>query len=405
MTRKSGSLFSGFGGADIGARLAGFTTVWGIEYLDEIATVARSNGLPVQTRDILDCDPNGFEKVDHLHASPPCPNFSVAKVGAEETEHDIALADKVAEFITVLRPRLVTIENVPAYVKSKSYKRILKALSDCGYMYDAQVLNSADFGVPQTRKRLIVRAIQGALIPQLPEPVPWVGWYAAIEDLLDTLPESKFADWQMARLPDYLGETALVTNLKDLQSVKASVMTIDQPSTTIRTGYRPSWVERAFIANTNTSERGDVLREENRPAYTVTGEGSIGRSRAFITDARNGRMDGGGVTAIEAEKPMFTTVASNGPNRYRAFIVGDQEGQTRNETEPSNTIRSFSGGGAVPRAWLSEGRVVSMTPRALARFQSFPDWYKLPDKKALACKGIGNAVPPLMMAKILEAMQ
>lgn len=45
-----------------------------------------------------------------------------------------------------------------------------------------------------------------------------------------------------------------------------------------------------------------------------------------------------------------------------------------------------------------------MTTRALARFQSFPDWYQLPDNNSLACKGIGNAVPPLFMEKMYNAL-
>jgi site-specific DNA-cytosine methylase len=56
------------------------------------------------------------------------------------------------------------------------------------------------------------------------------------------------------------------------------------------------------------------------------------------------------------------------------------------------------------RAWLSQGRVVKMTPRALARFQSVPDSYVLPDKSSLACTVIGNMVPSLMMQKIVEPL-
>jgi site-specific DNA-cytosine methylase len=45
-----------------------------------------------------------------------------------------------------------------------------------------------------------------------------------------------------------------------------------------------------------------------------------------------------------------------------------------------------------------------MTPRALARFQSFPDDYQLPPLKRLACKIIGNAVPPVMARAMLESV-
>jgi site-specific DNA-cytosine methylase len=43
-----------------------------------------------------------------------------------------------------------------------------------------------------------------------------------------------------------------------------------------------------------------------------------------------------------------------------------------------------------------------MSPRAVARFQSFPDSYQLPVKKSLAGKIIGNAAPPLLMQRIAE---
>jgi site-specific DNA-cytosine methylase len=43
-----------------------------------------------------------------------------------------------------------------------------------------------------------------------------------------------------------------------------------------------------------------------------------------------------------------------------------------------------------------------MTPQALARFQSIPDSYELPEKTSLACRIIGNAVAPLLMEKIIK---
>jgi site-specific DNA-cytosine methylase len=75
----------------------------------------------------------------------------------------------------------------------------------------------------------------------------------------------------------------------------------------------------------------------------------------------------------------------------------------RNSQEPCYTV-SASIEKRAARAWLSQGRVVQMTPRALARFQSIPDWYKLPDKNGLACTVIGNGIPSRMGARIIEAM-
>ena len=57
-----------------------------------------------------------------------------------------------------------------------------------------------------------------------------------------------------------------------------------------------------------------------------------------------------------------------------------------------------------PTRAFDGGRVVTMTPRALARFQSFPDSYVLPDSKTLAAKIIGNAVCPLGYQRIAEGL-
>jgi site-specific DNA-cytosine methylase len=46
-----------------------------------------------------------------------------------------------------------------------------------------------------------------------------------------------------------------------------------------------------------------------------------------------------------------------------------------------------------------------MTPRALARFQSVPDDYTLPDANGLACEIIGNGVPPLLAKAIMESIK
>ena len=66
-----------------------------------------------------------------------------------------------------------------------------------------------------------------------------------------------------------------------------------------------------------------------------------------------------------------------------------------NAEEPAPTCVASDTVKSNTKAWLEQGKVVMMTPRANARFQSFPDSYILPDKKSLAQKIIGNAVSPL----------
>jgi DNA (cytosine-5)-methyltransferase 1 len=368
------SLFSGFGGADVAAIAAGCKEIWGVEYDNKIADVARLNGLNVITADILDCDPNDFERPDILHASPPCPNFSNAKTGGEETPHDIALADKVAEFITVLLPDFFTLENVFGYRNSQSWEIIARALLFHGYQFSYWHVCTADFGVPQTRRRMIVIARRDGIRPMLPPATHaenpeaglfgtlkrWVGWYEAIEDLIPGLPESKFAKWQLDRLPKEYGT---ILSCRDVP---------------------------------------ETSRHDFEPSNTVTAD-AHGKYRAFIVDDGNSK-DG---TVKSQERPMGTvrTLASGGA-LSRAFIVPGGNASSfsvRNEGEPARTVESVNRVGNIGRAYTS-GRVVQMTTRCLARFQSFPDDYILPENKALVCRGIGNAVPPLFYQRLVESL-
>lgn len=293
-----GTMFTGFGGVDIGAMSAGLTPLWGIEYRADVAAVANHNlGDYVMVADVRNVDYAMLPHVDVLHASPVCTRASVANPNAEESDEDITIADAVTRAIDAVQPDIFTLENVWQYRNFASFRNILDTLGRNGYMYDFEHVNAADFGVPQTRKRMILRAVRGLLSP-LPLPVPWVGWYAAIEDLLDTLPESKLAPWQSARLPTEFTNIVLI-------------------------------------------------------------DGDSGM-----------------------EKDGTPTV--------------------RNCTEPSMTIRS----GRMPphRIQFKCGKVVLLTPRILARLQTFPDSYELPTQRNFAAYGIGNAVPPLLYQRIIEGL-
>jgi DNA (cytosine-5)-methyltransferase 1 len=109
--KTTGSFFTGGGLFDIGAIAAGYTPIWGVEKEDKIARVARSNSLPVTTADVTSLDLCGLARPDHFHASPPCPNFSIAKADGEETELDIAMAEAVCRALVHFKPDTFTLEN------------------------------------------------------------------------------------------------------------------------------------------------------------------------------------------------------------------------------------------------------------------------------------------------------
>lgn len=408
---KGGTLFSGGGGFCLGMVAAGLEHAWGVEYDDRIAQVARDNGLNTITADILQCDPSAFEPVDFLHASPPCPNFSNAKANAEETDNDRALAAKVCEFITELRPSIFTLENVYAYRKSKSWQRIAKTLLTHGYQVNYWHVNMADYGVPQTRKRMIAIARRDGITPMLPpathseSPVnglferreKWVGWYEAIEDLIPTLPDSEFAPWQLERLPDeYTNHLVHGTN--------ANGITTNCPyspaSVVVASLHSKAVMPRAFIVPGGNATSFSI-RESNEPARVVGDVDRVGNmARAFIVNGTP-NDNGASVTACAETVPSFTMTASVEKRPLRAFVVNDSDSKSPIRQQEKSHATVMASGAENNKAYTN-GRVVKMTVHALARFQSFPDSYQWPDSNGLATRIIGNAVPPLFAQRLVE---
>ena len=388
------TLYSGGGGADIGMHDAGIDVRWGIEYDGAIAEVARNNDLPTRTADVTEVDPQALESVDCLHASPPCPSFSIAKTGAKETEHDIELARCTATIIRAVQPRFFTLENVWKYRQSVSWAHIRENLNGMGYEWNAWHLNAADYGVPQTRKRMIVAAVQGGPRPSRPQPThskpeainttdlfgftprPWVGWYESIADLVPDLETTELAPWQKKRLPDELKETTIV--------------------------------------NTNCSGDDGAsvrCREKGAPTFTVKPPDN-GRLRAVLIDGQNtnptasGKREDRTLAMRESNAPANTVNANQHKGVGRAVLVPGGNASSfsvRDSDEPSRTVGDTRRVGNIPRA-ITTRRVLQLTPRCLARFQTFPDWYELPERKALACRIIGNAVPPLLMQRLYESL-
>ncbi len=409
MVKRAFVGFAGFGGVDIALRGAGYDVV-GVEIDDAIAQVARDNGHNTITADILDIDPRDYTGWELMHFSPPCPSFSIANQQSSESEYDILLAEKITQFIAIAQPRLFTLENVYQYRKSESWRRIIQVLFASGYMVDVGHLNAADYGVPQTRKRMIVRAMRNGFVPYMPPAMPWVGWYEAIEDLLPTLPDSQFADWQLMRMPDELKTMLMMTsNTNKLASDSVQGrgwLDIEQPSNTVNT-YSNGSMPRAFLLGNGQRSAPKLAHQ---PADTITSNSNQMGIRATLVNGQNSST----ARNRAVDEPAMTVTALH-KGFPRAFIVDCQKSGTpdkdnglrgltiRESTQPMFTVTSTATKRTV-RALTDVGRVVSMTPRALARFQSMPDNYILPKHNKLACKGIGNAVPPKMYEAVLRSL-
>lgn len=191
-------LFAGGGGIEAGMVQAGIRPVIAVEFdpsKPELSQAIALNhhrnfskyGCRVIQLTVQEVARLGFigfkSRPDYLHASPVCANFSqahTAKAGkGGETTDDLTAAIAVAEAIRQLQPRVFTLENVPRYQNSQSFAIILSALEQEGYSVDYSVVNMADFGLPQARRRLVLIASRGFHVA-LPSGATPCGWYEAI---------------------------------------------------------------------------------------------------------------------------------------------------------------------------------------------------------------------------------
>jgi site-specific DNA-cytosine methylase len=116
-------------------------------------------------------------EVSHIHASTPCQGFSDANRtpgGGKLGEHNRNLIRTWVESIRIYRPCTASFENVPGLLKTqhRRYLREMVAqLLELNYNVRKCVLDAADFGDPQHRKRVFLLVSRKGIMPPK-EPVP-----------------------------------------------------------------------------------------------------------------------------------------------------------------------------------------------------------------------------------------
>lgn len=151
-------LFAGAGLFSHAFRVTGCRIVRAIE-IDPIAseTYARNVGPHVEVGDVSRLQPVGC--CDILIAGPPCQGFST--LGARRAgDPRNALCFQVVRWAKTLRPRVVVIENVAAFLESDEWQSLRRRLKRLDYELNAFVLDAFDYGVPQHRRRSFTVAFQ-----------------------------------------------------------------------------------------------------------------------------------------------------------------------------------------------------------------------------------------------------
>lgn len=200
------SLFSGGGGWDAGAQMVGLRPVFSVEMDPDLAewhhrvfggltlaqSVATVNWPAVRAE---------IGRVDVLASSPPCQDYSssgrmqaaLAKkrgtVRGDRSFCDPLVGLHTLDAVDALEPRVVLLEEAPAYADSQVFRKIVQGLEVRGFAVDFKKLELHRYGLPSSRRRLFMRAVREGSLPPWPEPLPRIlTWHDAIFDLIPSLP-------------------------------------------------------------------------------------------------------------------------------------------------------------------------------------------------------------------------
>lgn len=194
------SLFSGGGGLDLGFVTEGYDIIWAIDNdKNAVATYQANIGNHVICADINHIDIGKIPPADVVIGGPPCQSFSLAGNRNVEDERG-QLVWQYIHIIAQLQPKAFVFENVIGLLSAKNAQGekiidLLKiAFKKIGYTIERQVMNAADYGIPQRRKRVIIVGLKNTKF-EFPKPThsedgKHLKRYVSVEEALGDLPEA-----------------------------------------------------------------------------------------------------------------------------------------------------------------------------------------------------------------------
>lgn len=162
-------LFAGCGGLTLGLKKAGFRVVAAID-IDPLSVEtykANHKEIEVWQKDIRTLTVSNIKRklrllkcdLDLLAGCPPCQGFSSVRTLNGSRKVSDPRNDLVFEFLRFvkeLKPKAIMMENVPGLAIDRRMEVFCEELKYLGYVYECKVLNAAEYGVPQRRRRMIL---------------------------------------------------------------------------------------------------------------------------------------------------------------------------------------------------------------------------------------------------------
>ncbi len=302
--------------------------------------------------DIIDkrLESMGEEKIDLIIGGPPCQAYSL--VGRARDEFSMEgdprnfLYKMYIRFLSKYQPKAFVFENVPGILtafKGELFKNLKAYMKRVGYNIEAKKIDAKDFGVLQSRKRIIIIGWRKDLIFQYPEVIENDMKYK-VQDLFNDLPAINAGEVYC----DKIYASPLNETLREMK-------------------IRDKWdIVTHHIARSHIQRDLDIYK-------IVVDKWNKDKERMKYTDFPEKLRTHKNLTSF---LDRFKVVAGN--QNYSHTIVAHIAKDGHHYIHPD----------------IEQNR--SLTVREAARIQSFPDNYYFEGPRTANFTQIGNAVPPLM---------
>jgi DNA (cytosine-5)-methyltransferase 1 len=293
---------------------------------------------------------SGITRPDVIIGGPPCQGFSNAGKRAEEDERN-RLVPIYAKLAMEMWPKVILMENVVNVLSSQHFKDLGDKFNECGYETKDFVLDAADYGVPQHRKRAFLLALRSTIAKKvgLSAPAPLSTANVTVKEAIDDLP-------------------SLAAGEGDEYCVYAKGKTLS-----------------------------DYQQDMRRDSHAIFNHCSRKHSPEFL-DKIAIIPEGGSNRDLPPEQRFSDNYFSQAYARLH-----------RDQTANTITTQFFNPGSG---RFTHYRDLRSITVREAARLQSFPDKFLFHGPMAAQTKHVGNAVPPLLakawahhIYKILQACE
>ena len=377
------SLFSGCGGLDLGFIHAGYEVIWANDFFPEAVTTYKKNiGDHIILGDISKIPdseiPNTF---DILLGGFPCQGFSIANSKRSMKDERNFLYKEMLRIVKSKKPKFFLAENVKGLLsmhKGKVIEMIVNDFKKLGYVVDYQLVNSADYGVPQQRERVIIIGNRIGVKNPFPKKSHLKN-HISVAQIAQDLAEVRTRDEAFKIGNKVIYNHIARTNVHDtFWGRKHPVNQHDICD------YLKYWRNKKGISTKKVDEHfgykhtaGHWFRKDNNSGSIPKPEDWWELKKLLEFDDTYDKQ----VTELELKEIKF-----------------EQSLRINNWDRPSDTITATG-----PEIHPNKKRRMSV--RECARIQTFPDDFVFYGSLGNMYKQIGNAVPVLLAEKIAKAIK